>query len=148
MTSDFVGCDTLHPRDVVIVNHGLHNLDKIGKNLSTFKDKIVPLLVSLKEKGVVVIWRETTAAHFKLNAAQSEKKQGRLEKWPSMNNGYWHKSIALQQRRKMLTCAHHTEIDASAAWEMGSNEILNEYFEGNGKGFAVLHYHISIFYPN
>ena len=89
------------PKDIVVLNSGLHVLD--GPKLATMLDDINSTLIAAQHRGVLIYWRETTAAHF------------------DTPTGYWEKSISDTQANQTAYCVNHSALDREGAWRMSTN---------------------------
>ena len=174
LQAELKGVDHLQSRDILLINHGLHNLLSIHTHLNTFLETTLPMLVALQTRGVVVVWRETTAAHFQLPRPSSRLKRSKPKPPPKkpqpkpvlfmgrnkrgyrdnskhlsyrllraeqetntstsvvLNGGYFQRSFSVQQARKGMKCAHHSKLNATQAWAISTNPVINPHFEKHG----------------
>ena len=89
--------------DIYVLNQGLHKRRDKGYDflLNTFKES-KGSLVSAKEKGATLLWRETTAAHF------------------HTIDGYYDSSVPPLQAKKAAVCVrplNNFDRDKSRSWD-------------------------------
>jgi hypothetical protein len=99
--------------DAVVVNQGHHGPEM------THIDFLRPMLPSIKaaqQRGVIIIWRETTASHFLTDAKDAA----------------YNEHVRVSQPGFGAVCADATFQDHERSWIASKNKLVNAFLEENG----------------
>ncbi len=91
--------------DVIVMNQGLHYMKNFQEKLLMEYTQIKLQLLAARSRGVELVWRETSAAHF------------------DTKDGYYREELGALQENKSVTCIPSSMIESATAKNV-SNGLL------------------------